>query len=371
MFKAEKSAMAAALAITNSVVERKNTIPVLQNVLFERDETQPGKLLARFTNLDIEAAVRFEAEIDASFEAFTVPAGTLCDIVNKLPDGADIAITGERNDKLTAVTVKSGRSRFRLLVLPASDFNKMKFGDLPYSFGLPATEFAAALASVGFAVSTEETRYYLNGIYLHPAEDGACMVATDGHRLSKRIVRTEIDSATPGIIIPRASLRVIAKILPKEGSVGIEVSDTIIRITAGETTLTSKLVDGTFPEYQRVIPADHQMLATIDIKSLATSIDRVKTVAGERGRAVLFSFADQALRLTVNNPDAGEAEDEVTYEGEASLKIGFNANYVADALAHLSGDRFEIGLGGEGAPAVLRSVGGTRENLIVLMPMRV
>ncbi|WP_336171673.1 DNA polymerase III subunit beta [Ensifer sp. MJa1] len=371
MFKAEKSAMAAALAITNSIVERRSTIPVLLNVLFEKDETQPGKLLARFTNLDIEAAVRFGAEIDPVFEAFTVPAATLHEIINKLPDGADLSIAGERTDKLTGVTIKSGRSRFRLQVLPASDFHKMKHGDLPFSFSLSATDFAAALSSVGFAVSTEETRYYLNGIFLHPAEDGACMVATDGHRLSKRLVRAELDAAAPGIIIPRGAIKVLTRILPKEGTVAISLSDTVIRITTGETTLTSKLIDGTFPDYQRVIPASHAMLATIDIKSLATSIERVKTISGERGRAVLFSFADQALKLKVNNPDAGEAEDEVTYEGEASLQIGFNASYVADALSHLSGDRFEMGLGDAGSPAVLRSVGGPRENLIVLMPMRV
>jgi DNA polymerase-3 subunit beta len=371
MFKAEKAAMASALAITNSVVERRSTIPILQNVLIEKDGTNSDKLIARFTNLDIEATVRFSAEVGSDFEAFTVPAGTLSDIVNKLPDGADIAILPDRTNGLTGVTLKAGRSRFKLPVLPADDFATMKIGELPYDLTLSASELAAALADVGFAVSTEETRYYLNGIFTHPVEEGVCLVATDGHRLSKRIVRTAADPAMPGVIIPRGAVKVIAKILPKEGPIHIEVSDSIIRIAAGDTTLASKLIDGTFPDYQRVIPTQHEMLATIDVKALSTSIDRVAAVSGERGQAVLFNFADQVLKLNVNNPDAGEAEDEVTFEGQADLSIGFNARYVADALAHLPGDRFEIGLGSPGDPAVLRSVGGSRENLIVLMPMRV
>lgn len=372
MFKAEKAAMASALAITNSVVERRSTIPILQNVLIEKDSTSSDKLIARFTNLDIEATVRFSAEVGSDFEAFTVPAGTLSDIVNKLPDGAEVAILPDRTTGLTGVTLKAGRSRFKLPVLPADDFATMTVGELPYSLTLPAIELAAALADVGFAVSTEETRYYLNGIFTHPVEDGVCLVATDGHRLSKRIIRTETDAAMPGVIIPRGAVKVISKILPKEGPIHLQVSDSVIRIAAGDTTLTSKLIDGTFPDYQRVIPTQHEMLATIDVQALSTSIDRVATVSGgERGRAVLFSFGEQVLKLTVNNPDAGEAEDQVTFEGQADLSIGFNARYVADALAHLPGDRFEIGLGSPGDPAVLRSVGGSRENLIVLMPMRV
>ncbi|RVM08414.1 DNA polymerase III subunit beta [Sinorhizobium meliloti] len=371
MFKAEKAAMASALAITNSVVERRSTIPILQNVLFEKDSASSDKLIARFTNLDIEATVRFSAEVDSDFEAFTVPAGTLSDIVNKLPDGADVAILPDRTNGLTGVTLKAGRSRFKLPVLPADDFATMKVGELPYSLTLPATELGAALADVGFAVSTEETRYYLNGIFTHSVEDGVCLVATDGHRLSKRIIRTETEAAMPGVIIPRGAVKVISKILPKEGPVHLQVSDRVVRIAAGDTTLTSKLIDGTFPDYQRVIPTQHEMLATIDVQALSTSIDRVAAVSGERGQAVHFNFADQVLKLTVNNPDAGEAEDEVTFEGQADLSIGFNARYVADALAHLPGDRFEIGLGSPGDPAVLRSVVGSRENLIVLMPMRV
>lgn len=146
MFKAEKAAMASALAITNSVVERRSTIPILQNVLFEKDGASSDKLIARFTNLDIEATVRFSAEVDSGFEAFTVPAGTLSDIVNKLPDGAEIALLPDRTNGLTGVTLKSGRSRFKLPVLPADDFATMKVGELPYSLTLPATELAAALA---------------------------------------------------------------------------------------------------------------------------------------------------------------------------------------------------------------------------------
>lgn len=376
MFKAEKSTLMAALALTANVVEKRTTIPILQNVLIESGPEE-GTLNARLTNLDIEASTPFKAEIAKDFEPFTVPAGLLADIVRKLPDGCAVELTRRAGAKLDGVTIKAGRSKFSLQVLPPSDFPEMKVGGgFPHKLTLPAAEFAAALGACGFAMSTEETRYYLNGVFMHPTatdaeHQGVVFVATDGHRLSKRFVDADVNAAMPGIIIPRLSIRVIDKILPKNGDVTVEVSDSLIRISGGTALLTSKLIDGTFPDYVRILPKDSSMEATVHGATLGASIDRVSTVSGERGKAVRFVFGGGQLQLQVNNPDTGDATDELVYEGSAELEIGFNARYVNDVLAHLPGEQVHIGLDDAGGPAVLRNPGTHPENLIVLMPMRV
>lgn len=377
MFTAEKSALMTALALTTSVVERKNTIPILSNVLIERGEA-PGTLSARLTNLDIEAATPFQAAAATDFEPFTVPAVLLADIVRKLPDGCDVEITRRSGTKLDGVTIKAGRSKFSLQVLPASDFPEMREArnPFPHQVTLSAADFAAALAACSFAMSTEETRYYLNGIFLHPTaaaseHKGVIFVSTDGHRLSKRFVAAESDPAMPGIIIPRAAVKIIDKVLPKTGNVTVQISDSLIRICGGSSLFTSKLIDGTFPDYARVVPQESPMTATVKGATLAASIDRVATVSGERGKAVRFTFAEGQLRLQVSNPDTGDATDELAYDGAAELEIGFNARYVNDVLTHLPGDQVVMGLDEVGGPAVLRNPGAHPENLIVLMPMRV
>lgn len=374
MFKAEKSALMAALSLTTNVVEKRNTMPILQNVLIEPGAA-PGTLTARLTNLDIEASTPFKADVDLDFVAFTVPAGMLTDIVRKLPDG-DVTIK-RKDPQLSSISIEAGRSRFSLQVLPATDFPAMKVpAGFPHRVTVSSADFAGAITACGFAVSTEETRYYLNGIFLHAtaadaADAGLVLVATDGHRLSKRFVRAETSPDMTSVIIPRQALKVIEKILPKTGEITIELSDTLIRFSGGSSLITSKLVDGTFPDYVRVVPSSHEMQATIEATALSASIDRVATVAGERGRGVTFSFRGGELHLEVKNPDAGTATDTLAYTGAAELQIGFNAKYVNDALAHLPGDELIIGLGDSGSPAVLRSVGSNPENLIVLMPMRV
>ncbi|MDO3434370.1 DNA polymerase III subunit beta [Rhizobium sp. CBN3] len=371
MFKAEKSALLSALALVGSVVEKRSTIPILQNVLIEREE---DRLVARLTNLDIEAKTYFKAiVIDPDFEAFTVPAGLFADIVRKLPDGAEASIERPKDGKLGSILLKSGRSKFSLQVLPASDFPEMKMPADAVRVTIPADELDRAIGACGHAMSTEETRHYLQGIFLHQSagSEDATFVATDGHRLVKRLTQAEIGGSFKGVIIPRNTVRVLPKILPDAGDIELMVTDTVVRFVGGSSILMTKLIDGTFPDYQRIIPTDATMVATIGSKAMASAVDRVATVSGERGRAVAFSFADQQLRLKVSNPDAGDGEDEVAYEGEATIDIGFNAKYIADALANLPGDIITMSLTETGAPAVLRTNGGNPENLIVIMPMRV
>ncbi|ATN32865.1 DNA polymerase III subunit beta [Rhizobium sp. ACO-34A] len=366
MFTASKSAMLDALKLVGQIVERRNTIPVLQNVLFERLGTT-GKLTARVTDLDIEATIPFAASIDTDFRGFTVPAHLLMEIVKKLPDGADIRVDAA-DAELSGVTLKSGRSRFRLQVLPPQDFPSLDAGEMPFAIEVSGAALERAIGAVRFAISTEETRYYLNGIYLHPSEGGLTLVATDGHRLSKRFIPLEgVPQAMPGVIVPRKTVEVLIKHMPKE-DVTLQVSDAKIRVMIGEMLLVSKLIDGTFPDYRRVIPACERFIE-VEGKALSAAIDRVSTVSTGNGRAVKLTFADGVLRLTVNNPDAGNAEDEIAYEGEANLETGFNAKYVNDALANLSEQTVNIYLGEAGSPAVLRADGDHAENLIVLMPM--
>ena len=212
MFTVKKSALQAALSLTSSIVERKGTIPILQNILFERWAGHDGKLLVTLTNLDVEAQVPFSAEIDKTFAPFTIQAGLLTDIVNKLPDESDIKLTVTDRD----AKIACGRSKFSLPVLPATDFPRMKAETFPHEIALKAFSLAAAIDQVSFAISTEETRHYLNGIFLHAVETGLALVATDGHRLSKRIIvpNEAIDPNMTGVILPRYATRIIGKVLP-------------------------------------------------------------------------------------------------------------------------------------------------------------
>lgn len=370
MFTTSKSALGAALTFAREAVEKRNTIPILANVAIEASP-EPRKLTARATDLDVEIAVTFAAEIGPGFQPFTVPAGTLFDIVRKLADKAEIAFAATGAD-LSAVTVQSGRARFRLPALPVTDFPDLKPGDMPFSIEIKPSTLATALAAVRFAVSTEETRYYLNGVFMHPCEAGVLLVATDGHRLAKRLLRTDAPAeGLPRIIVPRKTVDILGKILPKEGTIILSASDAKIRIAADGVELTSKLVDGTFPDYVRVIPKAQSQRVEMDSKSLSEAIDRVTTISTERGRAVRFTFGDGRLVLTTNNPDAGEAEDEVPTDGEAQIVIGFNGRYVHDALGNLPAGQIEITLEDAGSPAIVRSVGADPEDLVVMMPMRV
>ncbi len=372
MFIAHRSALVEALRLVGQVVERRNTIPICQNVLFER--AGPGELAARVTDMDIEATIPFETiSIDDGFRGFTVPAILLSDIIRKLPENADVKVEAA-DDNLSAVHVRSGRSKFRLQVLPESDFPTIQTGELPHGFSVSAAALAPAVSAVAFAVSTEETRHYLNGIFIHPGEygdtSGLKLVATDGHRLSKRFIRIDdIPADMPGVIIPKKTVEVISKHLPKDGSVRFDVSENKIRLSIGDMTITSKLVDGKFPDYVRVIPS-HEDFVEIESKPFVAAIGRVSTMSSG-SNAMKMHFGGGTLTLSVSNPDSGNADDEVTYQGQADLTIGFNAKYVTEALNQLPEGTARLYLADAGSPAVLRSDGDHAENVIVLMPMRV
>ncbi|WP_336800829.1 DNA polymerase III subunit beta [Kaistia sp. MMO-174] len=362
-----RSALFAALGMVKAVVERRNTIPILSNV---RITVDASGLRLIGTDLDIEISTRVAGQPAATGET-TVPAGMLADIVAKFPDKADVTLSLAADGQ--TLTVASGRARLNLQTLPASDFPDISAGAFDCRFTLPPATLARMLGKTEFAISSEETRYYLNGTFWHRQDDKLVVVATDGHRLARIAVPSPAENPTfKGIIVPTKTvsrLRVLAK--ATEADMTVEISETKIRVTAGETVLTSKLIDGTFPDYKRVIPASSEKHMTVDRAALAGAVDRVSTVATERGRAVKMALTLGTLQLTVNNTDAGTGEEtlDVDYAGEP-IDIGFNSRYVADALEVLAADSVVFGLNQPGDPALLKSPSDD-DLLVVLMPMRV
>ena len=367
----ERAALLKALAHVHRVVERRNTIPILANVLLRAGD---GALRLQATDLDLEIVETTPAEV-AQAGATTVPAHTLYDIVRKLPDGSQVSLemTGERG----LVTIRAGRSRFTLQTLPDSDFPDLAAGELPTTFTVATSEFRRLIDKTQFAISTEETRYYLNGIYLHVAESAGAStlraVATDGHRLA----RVEIPAPAgakgmPGVIVPRKTVAEIQRLLEDpEGEVKVEISATKIRVSLGAAILTSKLIDGSFPDYNRVIPTGNDKRLTVDRAEFASAVDRVSTISSERGRAVKLSLADRRLVLTVTNPDSGNATEEIEVDYESDpLDIGFNSRYLLDIAGQLEGDTALIRLADPGSPTLVQDRDGAAA-LYVLMPMRV
>ena len=371
----ERSALLKSLSHVYRVVERRNTIPILSNVLLR---ARDGSLTLKATDLDLEITEVCKADIqDAG--GTTVPAHFLYDIVRKLPDGAHISL--EISDGETQMLLRSGRSRFHLQALPVDDFPDLTIGELPHHFALTASHFKALIDRTQFAISTEETRYYLNGIYLHTmdvqGEVKLRAVATDGHRLARMDVPAPDGALNmPGIIIPRKTVSEIQKLLEGlDGEVDIAISPSKIQLSFDGVVLTSKLIDGTFPDYQRVIPQGNDKFLKVDRTLFAAAVDRVSTISSERGRAVKLSLDAGKLMLSVVNPDSGSATEEIEVDYEAdSIDVGFNARYLLDITAQLVSEDAVFAFADSGAPTLIQDDvkdGATPQALYVLMPMRV
>ncbi|TIL41604.1 DNA polymerase III subunit beta [Mesorhizobium sp.] len=367
----ERSNLLKSLNHVHRVVERRNTIPILSNVLLS---AEGATLEMKATDLDLEVTEATPAKVERG-GATTVPAHLLYDIVRKLADGAEVMLKTDEDGN--AMTVTSGRSSFRLQCLPQSDFPELSAGSFSHIFRLDSVALKGLIEKTQFAISTEETRYYLNGIYLHTHDaDGKLKlrsVATDGHRLA----RAEIDAPAgsegmPGIIIPRKTVSELQKLVDNPDiAVTTELSDTKIRFTIGSVVLTSKLIDGTFPDYQRVIPTGNDKKLIIDRQSFAAAVDRVSTISSERGRAVKLSIGEGQVTLAVNNPDSGSATEELAadYSSDA-IEIGFNAKYLLDVAAQLTGTEAKFMLADAGSPTLIHDM-ADETTLYVLMPMRV
>lgn len=367
----ERSNLLKSLSHIQRVVERRNTIPILSNVLLK---TEDGAMRLKATDLDIEITESVPASGDVP-GATTVPAHLLYDIVRKLPDGSEVKL--ETTGDGAQMTVSAGRSTFRLQCLPETDFPDITAGAFTHAFTLKSSDLARLVERTQFAISTEETRYYLNGIFLHTVEAGGALalraVATDGHRLARAEMAAPAGSeGMPGIIVPRKTVAEIQKLLGEGAeTVAVELSDSKIRFSLGAVVMTSKLIDGTFPDYGRVIPTGNDKALTLDRQSFSAAVDRVSTISSERGRAVKLALSNGQLVLTVNSPDAGTATEElpVGYEAE-EIEIGFNARYLLDITGQLSGDSAVFMMADPGSPTLIRD-GGDEGTLYVLMPMRV
>lgn len=363
----ERQALQKALARLAGVVERRNTIPILANVLLR---TEAGKLILSATDLDVAATTDAGAQADIHAST-TVSAQTLADIVRRLPDG-DIKLEVQPDGQ--QMVIRSGRSRFTINILPAADFPEMSFPAATHRFTLPSSELANLIASTSFAICDDEQRFYhLNGIYLHAIDGKLVAVATDGHRLSRaQRALPEGAAGMPGIILPRKTADTFRKRLDDSESVTIELGEGKIRATFGGTVVTSKLIDGTFPDYVRVIPQGNDKKARLVRRDLEAAADRVASVTGERGRAVKLAFqTNLGLTLTCRNAENGSAEETVDADWETEpFEIGFNARYLHDVCSVLPGEKVELALADPGSPALF-SCEGHDDLLIVLMPMRV
>jgi DNA polymerase-3 subunit beta len=366
----ERAELLKSLSHVHRVVERRNTIPILANVLLKAGK---GGLELKATDLDLEVVETVPAEVKTP-GATTVPAHMIYDIVRKLPEGSQVELTAS-NDR-GSMAVKAGRSRFTLQTLPEADFPDLAAGELSHKFSVATPDLKRLVDKTQFAISTEETRYYLNGIYLHAVDEKPAKlraVATDGHRLAQvEIALPKGASGIPGVIVPRKTVAEIQKLVEDSGEeVEIELSPAKIRFSFGRVTLTSKLIDGTFPDYGRVIPAGNDKTLIVEKADFAAAVDRVSTVSSERGRAVKLSLAPGKLTLSVTNPDSGSATEELEVEYSSDpLDIGFNSRYLLDITSQIEGEKAELKLADPGSPTLLRDqdAGGA---LYVLMPMRV
>lgn len=367
----ERSALVKALGHVQNVVERRNTIPILSNVLMQ---AEGGALTLTATDLDIEISEKAPADVARKGSA-TAAAHTLYEIVRRLPEGAQVRLELVQEDG--RLQVSAGRSQFALPVLPESEFPTLSSNDLDVRFSMPSADLRRLLDKARFAMSQEETRYYLNGVYLHAVTDGSRRMlraaATDGHRLAR--LETPLPAGADkmrGVIVPRKAVAEIGRLLADaEETVEIGVSETKIRFGFGAGRLTSKLIDGAFPDYERVIPKNNPNIMRAETKDFASAVDRVATISADRTRSIKIGLDADRLRLTVNNPEAGSALEElsVDYSGDP-IEIGFNARYLLDIASQVDGGQMTFRLADPSSPSVIEDESDVGA-LYVLMPLRV
>ena len=371
----ERAALLKALSHVQSVVERRTTIPILSNVLLRAGA---GKLSMSATDMDLEIVESVPARIDGDGRT-TAPAHTLYDIVRKLRDGAQVELEtpngpgGERNE----MVLRSGRSTFTLSCLPPEDYPVMTSAELPHHFTLTAAEMRALIDRTRFAISTEETRYYLNGIYLHATKNNEVpvlrSVATDGHRLARiEMVLPEGAAGMPGVIVPRKTVLELRKLVEEgDDEVQVALGDTKIRCAIGEAALTSKLIDGTFPDYDRVIPTGNDKMLEVPCKEFAEAVDRVSTISTERSRAVKLAIDRGSLTVSATSPENGTAIEELEVRYQSTpIEIGFNSRYLLDITEQIEGEAALFAMSDAASPTVVRD-SADASALYVLMPMRV
>src|SRR6266536_3333921 len=365
-FKAKRGDLLATLYWTQSIVERRNTMPILANVLLE---AQKGSI--RITATDLEVGVRGEVEGAVAKEGtVTVNAKKLYEIIREAPDD-QVQLKRLENDW---VEIRSGKSVFKIVGMEAKEFPQFPKIDSKGLSTTPASTIREMIERTIFSVSTDETRYSLNGVFVEESEGGKIrMVSTDGHRLAfeERVLGSL--GLTKGVIVPRKGLSELKKLLAsgEDGVVSIGFRENMGLVIKDKVELFMRLIDGDFPDYTKVIPKGNPNIAKIEHNEFLQAIRRVSILSSERYKGIKLEFKEDRVSISANNPDLGEAVEEIEadYKGKP-VAIGFNARYLIDALAVLGGDGdIEIELKDELSPSIIRK-GGDEGYIYVLMPMR-
>ncbi len=362
----EKSNLLKAISRLQSLVEKRNTIPILSNVKIDANEKS---LTLTVTDMDLVASEEVDANI-ASGGSLTVPALTLYDIIRKLPEGSQVSLKADTAS--SRLNVNAGTANFTLSYLPAEDFPVMSEGELTHKFTLASKDFLKLIDKTKFAMSNEETRYYLNGVYFHLSNGKLRAVATDGHRLSSvEIEAPEGSSGMPGIIIPRKAVNEFGKLLESQSEVAVSLSETKIKINAGRIELLSKVVDGTFPDYTRVIPENNTKMVTVSATLFNEAVDRVSTIAADKTRAVKVKFEKDNITLNSQGIEGSSAKEVIACEYSAeALEVGFNSRYVLEMMGQIKSDKLTIALDNPNSPALIKDPTDQSVTFII-MPMRV
>ncbi len=366
----DRAALLKALSHVQSVVERRGTIPILANVKLE---AEGDALQLTATDMDIAVSDRVNAKV-ATAGAITVPAHMLYDIVRKLPEST---VELSKTADATKISIRAGQSNFAVATLAVEDFPLLAEGELPFNFTLKSEDLKALFDKTRFAISMEETRYYLNGIYLHSAKSNGAdvlrAVATDGHRLARIEVAQPAGAAgMPGVIVPRKTVTELRKLLDEGAQqVQISLSDAKIKFVCGSAILLSKLIDGNFPDYERVIPQGNDKVMEVDTAALSSAVDRVSVIASEKSRGIKLALESGKLTLSSSSAEHGTASEEldVQYSADA-FDTGFNARYLLEMLAQIEGDTAQFVLAESTSPALVRDTADVGA-LYVIMPMRV
>lgn len=366
-FSVSRDALIRPLNLVAGVVERRQTLPILSNVLMS---LEGNRLSLTGTDLEVELVGRIEVVNSGPDGDITVPARKLVDICKSLPDGVDINFSVEEG----RVTVKAGRSRFTLSTLPAVEFPTVEVGEGEVDLELSQSLVRQMIERTGFAMAQQDVRYYLNGMYLEMKAGRLRFVATDGHRLALCTAPGELSVEDKSVIVPRKGILELARLLDGDGSVTLVVGSNHIRAVTDQFTFTSKLVDGKFPEYERVLPKSPDKAVSGDRTELRQAFTRTAILSNEKYRGVRLSLSEGALEITANNPEQEQAEESVPvdYSGD-TLEVGFNVSYLLDVMGVLSGSTVRMSLSDSASSALIEegeAISGEAEALYVVMPMR-
>ncbi|MES2961946.1 MAG: DNA polymerase III subunit beta [Pseudomonadota bacterium] len=365
-FEVAKQVLLKAIANVNGAVEKKNTIPVLQNI---KIEAKDDKVVLLATDMDILVTSSFESDMKTSGST-TVPAQMFFDIVRKIPDGSSVMIS---QDSPTIMQIKSGKSKYSLPCIDASEFPNLSEGELSEEIEVEAEKFAKMIDKTRFAISNDETRYYLNGLFLQALQKDSGFelrtIATDGHRLALSFLVSDL-KAPFGVILPKKSVAEIRRIIDGSKKVKIAVSRVKIKITTDQATIVSKLIDGEFPDYDKVLPKNNTQIAVINRRNFFDCVDRVSTVATDKHRSVKLIIENGKMSLQVNTNDGSFAYEEldVNYSGER-IETGFNSRYLLDIIGQIDKEELLMRFKDGASPALIEAK--DMSSVFVIMPVRI